>query len=157
MKSVCRGRSVQGLKGEDLTGHVALWDFPGQTTWFSNVRITHTKPAAVRNGGEVAGEWRAHAITDTVPMDGTLKLTRDGEQVGGSWSGTFVNDLPVTGRWRNGYVEIEFEGTFPEFPATGPAGPAAVTFAGWIEDGAMRGRVRVANRSEGTVTFAKAN
>jgi len=149
--------SVQGLKGEDLTGHVAMWGFPGQTTWFSNMRITHATPAAVRNGGEVAGEWRVQATTDAVPMNGTLKLTRDGENVGGSWSGTFGDDLPVTGRWRNGYVEIEFEGIFPAYPATGPAGPAAVTFAGWIDGGGMNGRVRVANRSEGTVTLEKAN
>ena len=148
--------SVQGLKGEDLSGHVALWGFPGQTTWFSNLRITHAVPAAVRNGGEAAGEWRATAITDTVPMDGTLKLTREGETLAGSWSGTFGNGLPVKGRWRNGYVEIEFEGVFPAYPATGPAGPAAVMFAGWMDGGAMNGRVRVANRSEGTVTLVKA-
>ena len=148
---------VQGLKGEDLTGHVALWGFPGQTTWFSNLRITHAMPAAVRNGGEAAGEWRAKAVTDAVPMEGTLKLTREGETLGGSWSGTFGDDLPVKGRWRNGYVEIEFEGIFPANPATGPAGPAAVTFAGWIDGGAMNGRVRVANRSEGTVTLVKAH
>lgn len=147
---------VQGMKGEDLTGHVALWGFPGQNTWFSNVRITHTKPAAVRNGGEAAGEWRAKAVTDAVPMEGTLKLSREGETLGGSWSGTFGNDLPVKGRWRNGYVEIEFEGIFPANPAMGPAGPAAVTFAGWIDGGAMNGRVRVANRAEGTVALVKA-
>jgi len=147
---------VQGLKGEDLSGRVALWGFPGQTTWFSNVRITHAKPAAVRNGDEAAGEWRATAVTDAVPMEGILKLTREGETVAGSWSGTFGDALPVKGRWRNGYVEIEFEGIFPANPAMGPAGPAAVTFAGWIEGGAMNGRVRVANRAEGSVTLVKA-
>jgi hypothetical protein len=147
---------VQGLKGEDLVGHVAVWGFPGQTTWFSNLRITHAKPAAVRNGGEAAGEWRAKAVTDAVPMEGTLKLTREGETLGGSWSGTFGNDLPVKGRWRNGYVEIEFEGIFPANPAMGPAGPAAVTIAGWIDGDAMNGRVRVANRAEGTVALVKA-
>jgi hypothetical protein len=148
--------SVQGLKGEDLAGHVALWGFPGQTTWFSNLRITHAKPVPVRNGGEAAGQWRAQAVTDAVPMEGTLKLTREGETLGGSWSGTFGNDLPVKGRWRNGYVEIEFGGVFPALPATGPAGPAAVMFAGWMDDGAMNGRVRVANRAEGTVTLSRA-
>ena len=147
---------VQGLKGEDLTGHVALWGFPGQTTWFSNLRITHAKPAAVRNGGEAAGEWRAKAVTDAVPMEGTLKLTREGETLAGSWSGTFGNDLPVKGRWRNGYVEIEFEGVFPADSSMGPAGPAAVTFAGWIDGGAMNGRARVANRADGTVALMKA-
>ncbi|MEO8019120.1 MAG: hypothetical protein ABI769_15015 [Pseudomonadota bacterium] len=147
---------VKGLKGEDLAGHVALWGFPGQTTWFSNLRITHAKPAAVRNGGEAAGEWRVTAVTDAVPMKATLKLTREGETLAGIWSGTFGNDLPVKGRWRNGYVEIEFEGIFPANPAMEPAGPAAVTIAGWIDDGAMNGRVRVANRAEGTVAFVKA-
>jgi hypothetical protein len=146
---------VQGMKGEHLTGLVALWGFAGQTTWFSNLRVTHAKPAAVRNGGESAGEWHAKAVTDAVPMEGTLKLTREGETLGGRWSGTFGNDLPVKGRWRNGYVEIEFEGLFPATPALGPAGPAAVTFAGWIDGGAMNGRVRVANRAEGTVTLAR--
>lgn len=147
---------VQGLKGEDLAGHVALWGFPGQNTWFSNLRITHTKPAAVRNGGEAAGEWRAKAVTDAVPMEGTLKVKREGETLGGSWSGTFGNDLPVKGRWRNGYVEIEFEGIFPANPAMGPAGPAAVTLAGWIDGGALNGRVRVANRAEGTIALVRA-
>jgi hypothetical protein len=146
---------VQGLKGEDLSGHVALWGFPGQTTWFSNLRITHAKPAAVRNGDEGAGEWRAKAVTDAVPMEGTLKLTREGETLAGSWSGTFGEALPVKGRWRNGYVEIEFEGVFPAKPAMGPAGPAAVTLAGWIDGGAMNGRVRVANRAEGSVALVK--
>lgn len=147
---------VQGLKGEDLSGHVALWGFPGQTTWFSNLRVTHAKPAAVRNGDDAAGEWRAKAVTDAVPMEGTLKLTREGETLAGRWSGTFGDDLPVKGRWRNGYVEIGFEGIFPANPAMGPAGPAAVTFAGWIDGGAMNGRVRVANRAEGTVALVKA-
>jgi hypothetical protein len=147
---------VQGLKGEDLAGHVALWGFPGQTTWFSNVRITHAKPESVRNGGEAAGEWRAKAVTDAVPMEGTLKLTREGDALGGSWSGTFGNDLPVKGRCRNGYVEIEFEGIFPANPAMGAAGPAAVTIAGWIDGSAMNGRVRVANRAEGTVALVRA-
>ena len=147
---------VQGLKGEDLSGHVALWGFPGQTTWFSNLRITHAKPSAVRNGGEAVGEWRARAVTDAVPMEGTLKLTREGETLAGSWSGTFGDALPVKGRWRNGYVEIEFEGIFPANPAMGPAGPAAVTFAGWIDGDAMNGRVRVANRAEGSVALVKA-
>ncbi|MEO8061651.1 MAG: family 16 glycoside hydrolase [Pseudomonadota bacterium] len=150
------GLIVQGMKGEDLTGHIALWGFPGQTTWFSNLRITHAKPAAVRNGGEAAGEWRAKAVTDAVPMDGTLKLTREGENLRGRWSGTFGNDLSVKGRWRNGYVEIEFEGIFPANPATGPAGPAAVTLAGWIDGNALNGRVRVANLAEGTIALVKA-
>jgi hypothetical protein len=144
---------VQGLKGEDLSGHVALWGFPGQTTWFANLRITHATPAAVRNGGEAAGTWRAKAVTDALPMEGTLKLTRDGATLAGSWAGTFGNDLPVKGRWRNGYVELEFVGLFPASPALGPTGPAAVTFAGWIDGGALKGRVRVANRAEGTMTL----
>ena len=148
--------TVQGLKGEDLTGHVALWGFPGQNTWFSNLRITHAKPVVVRNGGEAAGKWRVQAVTDAVPMEGTLELTRDGGTLGGRWSGTFGEELPVRGRWRNGYVEIEFEGIFPELPAAGPAGPAAVTMAGWMDDGALQGRVRVANRAEGTLTLVKA-
>jgi len=147
---------VQGLKGEHLSGRVALWGFPGQTTWFSNLRIAHAKPAAVRNGDEAAGDWRATAVTDAIPMEGTLKLARDGETLTGSWSGTFGDALPVKGRWRNGYVEIAFEGIFPANPAMGPAGPAAVTLAGWIDGDTMNGRVRVANRAEGSIALAKA-
>lgn len=147
---------VRGLKGEELSGRVALWGFPGQTTWFSNLRVTHATPSAVRNGGEAAGEWRATAVTDSVPMEGTLKLTRQGATLAGSWSGTFGDGLPVKGRWRNGYVELEFEGIFPANPALGPAGPAAVTIAGWIDGDALDGRVRVANRAEGSVALVKA-
>ncbi len=147
---------VRGLKGEELRGRVALWGFPGQTTWFSNLRVTHATPSSVRNGGEAAGEWRATAVTDSVPMEGTLKLTREGATLAGSWSGTFGDALPIKGRWRNGYVEIEFEGIFPANPALGPAGPAAVTLAGWIDGDSMDGRVRVANRAEGSIALVKA-
>jgi hypothetical protein len=55
----------------------------------------------------------------------------------------------------DGYVEVEFEGIFPANPAMGSAGPAAVTFAGWIDGETMNGRVRVANRAEGTVTLSR--
>ena len=89
-------------------------------------------------------------------MEGALTLTREGEALRGSWSGTFGNDLPIKGRWRNGYVEIEFEGVFPANPAMGPEGPAAVKIAGWIDGNAMNGRVRVANRAEGSVALVKA-
>jgi hypothetical protein len=49
---------VDGLKGEDLRGAVALWGVPGQEAYFSNVRITNSTSLQVKNGADASGGWQ---------------------------------------------------------------------------------------------------
>jgi len=46
---------VDGMKGEDLHGAVALWGYTDEEAYFSNVRITPAAPAEIKNGSDVAG------------------------------------------------------------------------------------------------------
>jgi hypothetical protein len=43
---------VDGLKGEDLQGSIALWSYAGEEAYFSKLRISNTKPEPVENGGD---------------------------------------------------------------------------------------------------------
>src|SRR5262249_50710297 len=43
---------VDGLKGEDLRGGVALWGYQGEEAYFSNLRITSATPLPVKNGAD---------------------------------------------------------------------------------------------------------
>src|SRR5262245_30534116 len=49
---------VDGLKGEDLRGGIALWGYPDEEAYFSNFRIVSSPPAPVKNGSEAAGSWQ---------------------------------------------------------------------------------------------------
>src|SRR5215475_1623121 len=99
---------VDGLKGEDLRGTVALWGVPGQEAYFSNVHITNSTPLPVKNGAEASGGWQVKFSSDAGTFDGTLQLRREGGKVTGTWSGGLGNDRLVTGIWRDGYVELSF-------------------------------------------------
>src|SRR5215471_16809221 len=121
---------VDGLKGEDLTGGVGLWAGAAQENYFSNVRIVHARRQPIENGGEPTGAWKIQYATDSGNFSGVLTLRRDGVIVSGAASGLLGSDVPVTGTWRNGYVEFAFHGTW-----SGPGGnPGEVTasFAGWV-------------------------
>src|ERR1700756_2887496 len=48
---------VDGLKGEDLHGAVALWGYANEEAYFSNVRITPAAPQNIKNGSDMAGTW----------------------------------------------------------------------------------------------------
>lgn len=139
---------VDGLKGEDLRGAVALWGFQNQESYFSNLRISYSTPEPVTNGSDVTGEWRTTLTTDVGPFTGQLLLQRDGTAVKGEWSGELGERLPVTGTWRNGYVELSFSGEWPKDRPGGPA-PATVTLAGWFDGTSASGRVRIDGRAEG--------
>lgn len=135
---------VDGLKGEDLDGGVALWPSGGEDAYFSNLKITPAKPEPIRNGGEGTGTWDLTFGTDAGNYKGTMKLTRDGSRLNGTWSGSFGTDQPVTGTWREGYIELTLAGTWPE-----GSQPVTTRLAGWIDGDSGKGRMKAEGRAEG--------
>jgi hypothetical protein len=139
---------VNGLKGEDLQGGVALWGYPGEEAYFSNVRVIPAEAEAVTNDGEASGAWEVKFASDYGSYEGSMRLHRDGNLVKGTWSGAFGQNQPVSGTWRNGYVELTFDGTWPsEKPA-----PVTVTMAGWIDGDSAKGRMKAEGRADGQWT-----
>ena len=145
---------VDGLKGEDLRGGVALWPYEGEEAYFSNVRVTNTTPLPVKNGSDAAGTWQVKFLSDAGPFNGALTLARDGSKLTGSWSGDLGNARPVTGTWRDGYVELRFDA---DWPGNGPAdvSPAPALLAGWIDGDTAGGRMTVQGRADGRWNAAR--
>jgi hypothetical protein len=143
------GLIVDGITGEDLHGAIALWSFPGEESYFANLRITPAAPQPVKNGGEAAGMWDVKSITDAAgPVEGSMKLNRDANSLTGTWTGTFGADQPVSGTWRDGYVELTLTGIWPK-DRPGTPGNVTLTFAGWIADNTATGRMKIADRADG--------
>lgn len=145
---------VNGLKGEDLRGAVGLWGFANEESYFSNVRIISTSPEAVTNGSDASGTWDVKSDTDAGRFAGSLKLTRDGTSISGMWTGDLGENRLVSGTWRNGYVELTFQGNWPKSPL-GSAGTVTVQFAGWIDGASAKGRMKVEGRADGQWTAAR--
>jgi hypothetical protein len=143
---------INGLKGEDLKGGVALWGYPGEESYFSNLRITPTVPAPLCNCGEPAGSWRVSLSTDQGRFGGSMDLHREGSAVSGTWSGDFGDNHPVTGLWRNGYVELSFSGEWKDQNPDVKQGPVTVRMAGWIDSDAGSGRAALEGRTDGVWT-----
>ncbi|HEY4739682.1 MAG TPA: hypothetical protein VIH76_03715 [Candidatus Acidoferrales bacterium] len=141
---------VDGLKGEDLHGPVGLWGFTGEEAYFSNVRITPVAPQNLKNGSDVAGSWAMQYATDVDGGDATMELHRDGDKVTGTWSGPLGDALPITGTWRNGYVELRFAGQWPNQSRRGAPGPVHAFLTGWIDGDSAKGRIRVPVHADGT-------
>jgi hypothetical protein len=78
---------VDGLKGEDLRGGIALWGDEGEEAYFSNVRVTSSTPLPMKNGSDSSGTWQVKFASDYGTFNGTLQLARDGRNVTGTWSG----------------------------------------------------------------------
>lgn len=116
---------VDGLKGEDLKGRVALWGYAGEESYFANLKVTPAKAQPVSNGGEAGGEWTVKCTSDSGVFQGAMKLEREGGQVKGTWSGSFGTELPVEGTWRDGYVELTLRGEWK------PAGPKDTADPRW--------------------------
>jgi Domain of Unknown Function (DUF1080) len=135
---------VDGLKGEDLQGSIALWAYTREEAYFSNLRITNAKPEPLTNGGEAAGNWDVKFASDAGTYAGTMKLVRQDSTLTGIWSGAFGPDQPVSGTWRDGYVELTFGGTWPEQPGT-----VTATLAGWVDEDSATGRMKVEGRADG--------
>jgi hypothetical protein len=140
---------VDGFKGENLRGAVALQSYAGQEAYFSNLRITNAAPEPVQNGGEATGTWQVKFSGDAISAEGTLTLQRNGTAIVGTWSGDFGANLPVSGTWRDGYVELSFTGEWPAKGSLGKPGAASATLAGWIDGTSAKGRMRVDGRTEG--------
>jgi hypothetical protein len=140
---------VDGLKGEDLHGAVALWGYAGEESYFSNVRITNTAAQPVKNGGEASGVWDVKFPSDSGPFEGSLKLSRDGGKLTGTWSGALGDDRPVTGTWRDGYVELSFTATWSKEIGQGAPGDVTARLAGWIDGNSAKGRMTVEGRADG--------
>ena len=140
---------VDGLKGQDLHGAVALWGYGGEEAYFSNLRITPAAtPQPIKNGGDAAGTWAVKGTTDVGPVSGSLKLTRDGNKLTGTWSGALGAEQPVSGTWRDGYVEISWTGNWPK-ERPGTPGNANVTIVGWMDGDTAKGRMKVEGRADG--------
>lgn len=136
---------VNGLKGEDLRGGVALWGYAGEEAYFANLKVTAAEPIALTNDGDVAGNWDVKYASDYGRYEGLMNLHRDGNAVTGTWSGAFGQSQSVNGTWRNGYIELTFNGTWPgDKPA-----PMTATFVGWIDGDAASGRMKIEGRADG--------
>jgi len=137
--------TVNGLKGEDLQGSVALWGYSGEEAYFSDLKVIPAKAEAVINDGEASGTWEVKFASDYGSYEGSMNLHRDGSAVQGTWSGAFGQDQQISGTWHNGYVELTFNGTWPsEKPA-----PVTATLAGWIDGDTAKGRMKVEGRADG--------
>jgi hypothetical protein len=144
---------VDGLKGDDLHGGIALWGSPDdEEAYFSNFRIVSSPPAPVKNGSEAAGSWEVTAVGDAGGLQGTLQLKRDGNKLTGDWSGAQGKAHPATGTWRNGYIELSFDAELGN-----PANPIIkpTSMAGWIDGDAGSGRMRILDWSEGRWTAVR--
>ena len=142
---------VNGLKGEDLDGAIGLWSYTGEEAYFSNLRITNDKPEEIKNGDEIAGSWDVKLATDAGPLSGTLKLVRQDSSVVGLYSGILGPGQAVNGFWRNGYVELQFSGIWPDQP-----GSVTATLAGWVDGDSAQGRAKVEGRADGVWSASRA-
>jgi hypothetical protein len=145
---------VDGLKGEDLRGGVALWGYAGEEAYFSDVRVTNSTPLPVKNGSDSNGNWQVKFSSDYGTYNGTLQLARDGSNVTGTWSGDLGNARPVSGTWRDGYVELRFDAEWQNDQASKPESVTAI-LAGWIDGDSASGRMRVLDRADGRWTATR--
>ena len=76
-----------------------------------------------------------------------MKLVRQDNTLVGIWSGSFGPDQQVNSEWRDGYVELNFSGTWP-----GQPGAVTATLAGWIDGDSGKGRMKVEGRADGRWT-----
>lgn len=143
---------VDPLLGQDLRGGVALWGYQGEEAYFSNVRITNSTPLPVKNGSDASGTWQVKFSSGAGVFKGTLQLKRDGSKVTGTWSGDLGHARPVTGMWRDGYVELNFDAQW-KFPHL--QGHGAATLAGWIDGDSAHGHMRVENLIDGGWTATR--
>lgn len=145
---------VDGLKGQDLRGGVALWSYEGEEAYFSDVRITNSTPIPVKDGSDATGTWQAKFSSYAGPFNGTLQLRRDGNKLTGTWSGALGSARPVTGMWRDGYIELTFNAEWPS-DVTGEAGTGTARLEGWIDGDSAGGRMRVQDLADGRWTATR--
>ena len=139
---------VDGLKGEDLRGGIALWPYQGEEVYFSNLHITNSAPLPVKNGSDSAGTWQVKCLTDAGRFEGILQLSRNENKVTGTWSGELGKDRSIVGTWRDGYVELSFNAEWP-IDDKGAVMPAVATLAGWFDGDSAGGRMKVESKADG--------
>ena len=143
---------VDGLKGPNLHGAVGLWVYPQEESYFSNLRITPAAPVPIKNGSDVSGTWDVKAGTDAIAFETSLKLTRDGNKVNGTMETDPGKTVPVTGTWRDGYVELSFPFEWPQGMNDGAPGSTTAFMDGWVDGDGAKGRIRVEGRADGMWT-----
>jgi len=146
---------VNGLKGEDLSGGVALWGYPGEESYFSNLRVTPETPQPIHNGSDATGKWHVLFGSDRGQYQGTLELHREGAALTGTWSGDLGSNVPVTGAWRDGYVELSFTANWQKEEDKPETELAPAKLAGWIDGDSAGGRMKVEARADGQWTAAR--
>ncbi|MBW8869979.1 MAG: hypothetical protein JF563_04270, partial [Acidobacteriales bacterium] len=114
---------VDGLKGANLHGAIGLWVYPQEESYFSNLRITPGPAAPIKNGSDASGVWDVRAGTDAIGFETSLRLTRDGKTLSGTAEMEPGKAVPVTGIWRDGYVELSFPFEWPQGMNDGAPGP----------------------------------
>jgi hypothetical protein len=147
---------VDGLKGEDLHGAVALWGYSEEEAYFSDVRIMPAAPSDLKNGADASGKWKMHYSSDAGSFDAAMELHREGNKLTGTWSGPLGENCPVSGTWRNGYIELSFPAEWPKEAGIGAPGPVHTFLAGWIDLDSANGRMRVEGRADGIWTAKRA-
>jgi hypothetical protein len=146
---------VDGLKGANLHGALGLWVYPQEESYFSNLRVTPTAAAPIRNGSDASGTWDVKAGTDAIAFETSLKLTRDGSKLSGTMETEPGKMVPVTGTWRDGYVELSFPFEWPQGMNDGAPGMTTAFMDGWIDGDGAKGRIRVEGRADGMWTAVR--
>jgi hypothetical protein len=141
---------INGLKGDSLDGAIGLWGYTREEAYFSNLKITSAPSESIANDGEISGTWTVSCLGDAGSFGGTMKLVREGSTIAGLWSGDLGPDQPVTGTWRDGYVELTVSGTWPQLP-----GSVTATLAGWIDKNSGTGRMKIDNLTDGRWTTTR--
>ena len=149
------GLVVDGLKGANLHGAIGLWVYPQEESYFSNLKISHTAAAAIKNGSDAIGTWEVKAGTDAIAFETALKLSRDGNKVCGTMETEPGKTVPVSGTWRDGYVELSFPFEWPQGMNDGAPGMTTAFLDGWIDGDQAKGRIRVEGRADGMWTATK--
>jgi hypothetical protein len=142
---------VDGLKSSNLRGAIGLWGYAGEESYFSNLRVTPAAPVPLKNGSDASGTWEVKVGSDAIGFVGLMKLTRDGAKLSGTFSGDPGDDIPISGTWRDGYIELSFPFKWPS-RGDGAPGPTTAFMDGWIDDAAAKGRIRIEGRADGMWT-----
>lgn len=142
---------VDGLKSGNLHGAIGLWGYAREESYFSNLRVTPAAPTAIKNGSDANGTWDLKAGTDAIGFETSLKLVRNGDSLTGTLEVEAGKTIPVTGKWRDGYVELSFPFDWPD-GMDGAPGPTTAFIDGWIDGDTAKGRIRVDGRADGQWT-----
>jgi hypothetical protein len=142
---------VDGLKGGNLHGAIGLWGYAREESYFSNLRITRAAPAPLQNGSDAGGAWTLKVSSDAIGFETSLHLARNGNNITGALEAEPGKTIPVTGTWRNGYVELSFPFDWPA-GMDGAPGPTTAFMDGWIDNSDAKGRIRIDGRADGQWT-----